>query len=218
MKLIIDGKNMTDLVIKNDALLQMSWCDLLNWIEVEHLKAGQCIARVTIDGKEETNYRDFMVGRQLLKHVDEITITIGHFDFDSVVRKTLTELDQELGAAIRSIAEIVRDFENRHNELAYGKLEVFVDGIKIFDKIFSDDLGWSDSLGTLSRSELAAGLERALTQLTAAKESGFWVSMCDILEYEIAPILEAWRKIVERTGANLAQTKPASGPAPESAT
>ena len=48
-------------------------------------------------------------------------------------------------------------------------------------------------------SRAVAVLERALTQLITAQENRYWVSICDVLEYEIVPILESWQRLVERT-------------------
>ena len=42
-------------------------------------------------------------------------------------------------------------------------------------------------------------LERALSQLVAAQENHYWVSICDVLEYEITPILESWQKLAVKT-------------------
>jgi len=38
-----------------------------------------------------------------------------------------------------------------------------------------------------------------MAQLITAQENHYWVSVCDVLEYEITPILESWLKVVART-------------------
>jgi hypothetical protein len=175
-----------------------TWGDLLDWLETDHLKAGQCITHVSLDGQETLNYRDVLICDQHLGSVGNVDVKSG--DFDNVIRESLTELDQELRAARAASAEIITLFENRKEEEAYARLAALLDSVRIFFTIFSEDLGWADMPDAeISQKEFSAVLERALTQLIAAQENRFWVSICDVIEYEINPILDAWLKLVERT-------------------
>src|SRR5437870_1784628 len=175
-----------------------TWGDLLDWIETGYLKAGQCITHVYLGGNEALNYRDMMVCGREMTDVGSVAIQSG--DFDRVVRESMTELDQELDASLESARDIVRLLENRKEHEAYIQLAQLLDAIRVFFTIFSEDLGWPDVPNAeISRAEFPAVLERALTQLIAAQENHYWVSICDVLEYEIVPILESWQKLVERT-------------------
>jgi hypothetical protein len=175
-----------------------TWGDLLDWVETEHLKAGQCITHVYLAGNEAYNYRDNLVCGQELADVGNIAIHSG--DFDRVVHESLAELDLELKSAIESSGEIVRLLENQKEEEAYTRLGQLLDSIRIFYTIFSEDLGWVDDTDAeISRKEFSAALEHALTQLINAQEMRYWVSICDVLEYEVTPILESWQKMVART-------------------
>ncbi len=111
----------------------------------------------------------------------------------------LEELDKQLAEVIASIPEIIKDFENRQDEKAYKKLAEFLETVGIFAQIFSEDLGWKygDTLETTK--ELNDNFERAISQLTSAQENKFWVAICDVIEYEILPILENWQKIARAT-------------------
>jgi len=51
----------------------------------------------------------------------------------------------------------------------------------------------------ISRKEFSAALVRALSQLMSAQEKRYWGSICDVVEYEITPILESWQKMVAGT-------------------
>ncbi len=46
---------------------------------------------------------------------------------------------------------------------------------------------------------MIASLEQALGELISAQENGFWISVCDVLEYEITPVLDGWKSLVKRT-------------------
>jgi hypothetical protein len=175
-----------------------TWGDLLDWIETDLLKAGQCITHVYLGGSEAYNYRDHRVCGQDLSSVGNIAIHSG--DFDKVVNESLAELDIELRAALASCEDVVRLLENRKEQEAYERLAQLLDSIRLFFAIFSEDLGWTDLLDEEnSRQELSALLERSLKQLISAQENRYWVSVCDVLEYEITPILETWQKLVART-------------------
>ena len=175
-----------------------TWGDMLDWLETQHLKAGQCITHVYMGGSEAVNYRDRLTCDQDIVSVGKIAIESG--DFDTVVRESLEELGHELTNALGSTREIVRLLENRQEEEAYNRLAQLLDSVRIFFTIFSEDLGWGEMASAeISRQEVSAALERALTQLIAAQENRYWVSICDVLEYEITPILESWQKLVEST-------------------
>jgi len=175
-----------------------TWGDLLDWIETGYLKPGQCITHVYLGGNEALDYRDTLVCGKEITDVGQVAIRSG--DFDRVVRDSMAELDQELQTSLESADEIIRLLENRKEEEAYNLLAQLLDSIRIFFTIFSEDLGWAEEANAyISRKEISAVLERGLTQLIAAQENRYWVSICDVLEYEIVPILQSWQNLVERT-------------------
>jgi len=179
-----------------------TWGDLLDWIESDYLKAGQCITHVYLGGTETYNYRDRMLCEQELETVGAVSVSSG--DFDRVVHESLAELERELNSALGSTQDIVRQFENRKEDDAYNQLAQLLESIRIFFTIFSEDLGWVEPTDAeISRKEFPTVLERGLTQLISAQERRNWISVCDVIEYEITPMLESWQKIVARTREHL---------------
>jgi hypothetical protein len=65
------------------------------------------------------------------------------------------------------------------------------------------DVRIDETMGWVGAPDNSTNLERAIRQLIAAQENRYWVSICDVLKYEIVPILESWRESVERTLAHL---------------
>jgi hypothetical protein len=190
--------NETDIKVPADI---STWGDLLDWIETDYLTAGQCITHVFMGGNEAYNYREQLVCGQDLDAVGNISVRSG--DFDNVVNESLAELDLELKNAADKVGEIVRLLENRNEQEAYNHLAQLLDSVRMFFAIFSEELGWAEADAEISRKEFSAVLERALSQLIAAQENHYWVSICDVLEYEITPILESWQKLVVRTREQL---------------
>jgi len=176
----------------------VTWGELLDWIETDYLKAGRCIRNVYLGGTEACNYRDRFVCDQDLKSIG--TVAVRSDDFNTVVHESLSELTHALDTALVEAKDIVRTFENRNEELAYNRLAQLLGSIRVFFNIFFEDLGWVEPEDTeISRKEFSAVMERTLVQLISAQEAHNWVSVCDVLEYEITPILEAWQKMVART-------------------
>jgi hypothetical protein len=179
-----------------------TWGDLLDWIESDYLKAGQCITHVYLGGSVTYNYRDRLLCDQDLQAVGKVSVHSD--DFDRIVHESLAELDRELADTRAGIQDIVRLFENRKEEEAYTRLAQLLEAIRVFFTIFSEDLGWVEPVDAeIARKEYSAALERSLTQLIPAQERRNWVSVCDVLEYEITPILESWHKMVARTREHL---------------
>jgi hypothetical protein len=171
---------------------------LLNWIETDCLKPGQCITRVFLNAGEEVNYRSAQICEQDIAVVGPVRIESG--DFDDVVRESLEELDAALKSSIECSHQIVRLLEMRREPQAYNRLAQLLDSMRIFFTIFSEDLGWIDAPDAeIYRPDFCAALDRALSQLTAAQVNRYGVAVRDVLQYDIDPILESWQKLVERT-------------------
>ena len=174
-----------------------TWGELLDWLETDYLSAGQCITSVNFDAQETLSYRDSTICGQDLHGLEQIEIESG--DFDSVVVEALGELDRELDQVAEAGAAIVRLFESRDQEQAYQALSQYLESLAVLFSIFSEDLGWVHEESGDSRPALIASLEQALGELISAQENGFWISVCDVLEYEIAPVLDGWKSLVKRT-------------------
>jgi len=180
----------------------ITWGDLLDWVETDYLKPGQCITHVYVGGNETYNYRDPLLCHQDLDALGSVRIHSG--DFDQVMHESLAELHRELANALVSSQQIVGLFEKRDEEEAYNRLAQLLESIRIFYTIFSEDLGWVDDLDAeVTRDQFSAALERGLMQLIPAQERRNWISVCDVLEYEITPLLESWHKMVARTRDHL---------------
>jgi len=170
-----------------------TWGDLLDWVETRQLKPGKCITRVTLQGQEEIEYRKPVLCRRIIQEVGPVHIESG--EFAAVVQETLAELQTEIELALKNTREIITLFENRSEERAHAQLGQLLESIRLFFQVFSEDLGW------VNAPDNSAVLDFAIRQLITAQENRFWVAICDVLEYEITPILESWLVAVESTRA-----------------
>ena len=123
-------------------------------------------------------------------------------DYRVAGRGSLGELNVQIRRSLVLAKDIVRLIENGDEPQAYTRLVGLLDSVRIFFTVFSQDLGWAETPeAEISREESSLTLERALTQLAKAHKNRFWISMCDVIEYEITPLLESWQALVERTHA-----------------
>ena len=178
----------------------VTWGDLLDWVETQHLKAGQCITRVAFSGQEEIHYRKPNVCGQDIESIGAIQIQSG--EFDAVVRESFAELENELRSALDCTRGIIKSFEDRDEETAYNRLAQLLDAVRIFYSLFCEDLGWAE-ISEAERVQQTATLENSIKEFITAQENRFWVSVCDVLEYELTPILENWLSTVEKTRARV---------------
>ena len=86
---------------------------------------------------------------------------------------------------------------------AYKELSQFLESIAVLFSVFSKDLGWVFGEAGDTRPALIAALEQALGELISAQENGFWISICDVLEYEITPVMDGWKELIKRTRGNV---------------
>ena len=129
-------------------------------------------------------------------------IHIESSDFDLVLRESFAEIEEGIAAAIETANGVIGLFESRNETEAYTALAKLLDAARIFFTVFNEDLGWVDPENVeIPRSAVPAALERALTQVISAQESRSWLLLCDIIQYELIPILESWKSPVAATRA-----------------
>jgi hypothetical protein len=177
-----------------------TWGDLLDWLETDYLNVGHCITRVAVDGQEEVDYRNPNACEQNLEKLGPIQVQSSAFDL--VLQESLVDLERELDVAIESATRVISLLEERDEAQAYHALAQLLDAVRIFFTITCEDLGWVDPKDIeIPRPAIPSMLERALSQVIAAQESRSWLLLCDIIQYEIVPILESWKTIVISTRA-----------------
>jgi hypothetical protein len=120
----------------------------------------------------------------------------------AAVRDSLVEISVQIGRSLASARHVIRLFENGDEARAYTHLARLLDSVRVLFTVFSQDFGWAETPeAEISLEESSSALEHALSQLIKAHQNRFWISICDVIEYEIAPLLESWQKIVARTHA-----------------
>jgi hypothetical protein len=177
-----------------------TWGDLLDWLETDYLKAGQCITRFAVDGEEAVDYRHPNHFKETLNGFGRIDVESAKFD--NVIGQALDEFENELDSALETNSSVIRLLEARDEQQGYTELAKLLSAIQVFFAFSCEELDWIDPHGVeIPRKQIPIMLERALSQVVSAQESRSWLLLCDILQYEVTPILESWKAIVHATRA-----------------
>jgi len=180
-----------------------TWGDLLDWVENNFLKPGQCVTHVYFRGSETLNYRNSVTCAREIASIGTIAVECG--DFDTVIRESLEELEEELQSALDSANEIIRLVEERQDDEASAPLTQLLSSLRLLFNVLTEELTWTEVPDAYSsREEFSDALEQALVQLISAQESEMWDSVCDVLEYDVIPILESWQQVIERLRGQVA--------------
>jgi hypothetical protein len=73
--------------------------EVLNWIEIEHLDAAQCVTRVLFDGRE-ANYRKPTICNQKIHDLHSLLIESGDVLQDELVLKAWQQMVEKTRAQI----------------------------------------------------------------------------------------------------------------------
>ncbi len=97
---------------------------------------------------------------------------------------TMSEIDQELGAALTTTAGIISLLDSMREREAYRELAGLMETISAIFMMYCEHPDWA----------LPESFERTLSLLVNAQESRSWLLLADILRYEVTPLLQDWSK------------------------
>jgi hypothetical protein len=182
-----------------------TWADLLLQIEAALDSRGDVISEVRFDGVEETNYRDVSALRRPLADIATI-------DIDAVPPQTL--IARGLQEALDSIEHLQRGTRDlaigyRRNEITESnqRLGVLAEAISNLitivgaaRNVLGVDLATTDVDGSVA-SAIIGELDTAIAALGDAARARDWITLADLLEYDVAPVLPRIARVIETLAA-----------------
>ncbi len=168
-----------------------SWQGLLDWLESHQIQPGHCISRVRLNGVQEMHFRQPRLLTGTLEDMGFVEIECD--ELGDVIRENLSELHSELALALEITQSIVHQFASRDEAGALVQLIQALKSIHVLLMALSRNLGW------MGAPEVMDGLEAAIGQLNVVQEDLIQTSVCEILERDVAPILESCHDTVEQT-------------------
>jgi hypothetical protein len=174
-----------------------TWGELLGVLDAEFGARGVLLTGVRFDGVEEPAFREpAVVARPLtaVQRVDVETATP-----DELLRQSLTEASEAIGQIADEVMRVATMF--RRHELApanegLARLSADLHTFVALMTTLQGPLGISVERLTIdgvSPDEQIARLGGWLESLIGAQASEDWLTVADILEYDIEPVLRAWR-------------------------
>ncbi len=182
-----------------------TWADLLGQIEANLDERGDVISEVRFDGIEQANYRAAPTLRRPLEGITTI-------DIDAVPPQIL--LAQGLDEARSSIDHLrdgARDLAigYRRGEIVESneRLRVLAEAIRNLitivvpaQNVLDVDLTTTDADGPVAAA-IIAELDAGVVGVSEAAGARDWITLADLLEFDVAPVLPRIGRVIEALAA-----------------
>lgn len=182
-----------------------NWGDVLKAIDAGLTATGRIVTAASFDGLDEPAFRDPGV---MVRQLDDLAVVCVETGTSAdLVMRCLQEASTAL-EALRASASSVGDAFRRHDivtantglaDLARGlqALIAIVQAISLAVRVDLEDLRCHGQ----SASEMIADLSGYVESIIPAQRAEDWVSVADVIEYDVEPALRKWQSIFEAFGS-----------------
>lgn len=177
-----------------------TWGELLGRVDRDLEGSGRIVTAVRLDDVEEPAFRDPELAVRELSTISQIDIQTGTPDelLRSCLEEAITGADA-LAEATTRIGDAFRrgDLEGANQDLAelargIATLVTIVGAAGLAMRVQSIEVGEPD--GEIP--DAIAELDRFLQDLIAAQRDQDWITVADILQYDVEPSLRRWRSML----------------------
>jgi hypothetical protein len=178
-----------------------TWGDLLETLDADFSARGVLLACVRFDGVEEPAFREPSVLSRPLAAV--LRVDVETATPDALLRQSLTEAGEAIAQMADEVSRISTLFRRNEPSTANAGLARLSGDLHTFVALVTTmrgPLGISEERLTIDGVSPDQQIERLaawLESLVSAQSSEDWLTVADILEYDIEPILRAWRTRLE---------------------
>jgi hypothetical protein len=166
--------------------------ELLDWLETNHMPQGHCISRVRLNGKPEMHFQLPRLSQCATEKLQSVDIESG--ELVQMIRELVSELETELGHALELTRSIIAGNHPASLESdAVVQLIQVLKSVHLLSSRLPSELGWSRP------PDAVPGLDAAIRYLSDVQRDLIQTSISEILERDVAPILESCHKTVEQT-------------------
>ncbi|OGF98414.1 MAG: hypothetical protein A3F83_04255 [Candidatus Glassbacteria bacterium RIFCSPLOWO2_12_FULL_58_11] len=189
MKLTLDGKSVRSSQFSNAGTL----AELIRSLELK-IAPERVIISMTLDGRaldqqSEKDKAGLPLGK--LGSLEILTENVS-----SLARNTLATLCDYLPELSEAVEESVLLLQGSDESQGHRGLEILIDGIQMASQAWKgiacfikiEGRGPDEVLPDIS------AFNEVLMMIAAAQENGDIVQICDLLEFELKPLLESWSK------------------------
>lgn len=187
MELTLDGRK-----LEPSSFNARTLAELIRQIELL-LAPERVIVSLTLNGETLDRGRERARAAEPLESLAKLEV--GSLEVHELARNTLTSLIEYLPALALAVDACVAAFQSGDESEGHRLLAVVIDGLQMVAGAWN---GIACFLGTGGTEPPAVpdldGLNQLLRPLVEAQEHQDTVSLCDILESQLVPLLEDWRQ------------------------
>jgi hypothetical protein len=178
-----------------------SWGPLLDAVDRHVAPTGEIVAAVRFDGVDEPSFRDDAVLGLVLG--SELIVEIDTLHPNDLLGEILNEASRSLPAVAASARELAGVLRGANVDSAARGIGQLADAIgKLVQLVVAAATARGVAIETLETREgpampLLRALDAQLTPLLDAQRAGDWITIADVLEYDIAPLMPRFEAVID---------------------
>jgi len=178
-----------------------SWGPLLDAVDRHVAPTGEIVAAVRFDGVDEPSFRDDAVLGLVLG--SELIVEIDTLHPNDLLGEILDEASRSLPAVAASARELAGVLRGANVDSAARGIGQLADAIgKLVQLVVAAATARGVAIETLETREgpampLLRALDAQLTPLLDAQRAGDWITIADVLEYDIAPLMPRFEAVID---------------------
>jgi hypothetical protein len=185
-----------------------SWGELLDRLDRDADGSGHVVSVVRFDGVDEPTFRGDVEVRRTVAGIDLIEVET--VPFRTVIDDALSKGAPAAASLAAGAIEIAKAFRQTEVDDAHRRLAELGEGIRAMTSMLAlgadrlsvalDSLQWNGRTVPDQLTELV----RLLESLAQAQTSRDWLTVADILEYDLEPTLATWGPVFEDLRSRIA--------------
>ena len=178
-----------------------SWGPLLDAVDRHVAPSGEIVAAVRFDGVDEPGFREHAVLGLVLG--SELIVEIDTLHPNDLLGEILDEASRSLPAVAASARELAGVLRGANVDSAARGIGQLADAIgKLVQLVVAAATARGVAIETLETREgpampLLRALDAQLTPLLDAQRAGDWITIADVLEYDIAPLMPRFEAVID---------------------
>ena len=178
-----------------------SWGPLLDAVDRHVAPSGEIVAAVRFDGVDEPGFRDDAVLGLVLG--SELIVEIETLPPNDLLGEVLDEASRSLPAVAASACALAAVLRGAQVDAAARGIGQLAESIgNLVQLIAAAAAARGVALDTLQTCDgpampLLRGLDAQLTPLLDAQRAGDWITVADILEYDVAPLMPRFDAVID---------------------
>jgi len=178
-----------------------TWGELLGALDVELGSGGRLVTAVRFDGVDQPSFRDLQATGEPLAELDRIEIETR--SPRELFEGTLGTARESVSALVSGAGVVAGAFRGRDMARANGKLAELIEAVRslaTLTAVIGGTVGLE--LEALANRPDPAGaaigeVSASLDRLALWQRERDWIATADCLEYELAPALGGWRRVLD---------------------